>query len=118
MKSKNMKIEILEAKVIMEFLSEIGVGLIYNESSYYNIPVCDRRYSNVGFLTEFKKVKELNISNLMTKFTGGSVEARLNKNIETGYLIYVNEGHIASVEGYTYGDDLWPDKIHSIEVFH
>jgi hypothetical protein len=35
---------------------------------------------------------------------------------ETGYLVYIDDGYVTSVEGYTYGDE-WPDQIEQVELY-
>jgi hypothetical protein len=36
--------------------------------------------------------------------------------LETGYLIYIDDGFVTTVEGYTYGDE-WPHQIEQIELY-
>jgi hypothetical protein len=45
------------------------------------------------------------------------VKARLNASkLETGYVVYVDNGYLTTIEGYTYGDD-WPESIGSFELY-
>ena len=47
----------------------------------------------------------------------GKIGARLNvAKIETGYLVYVDDGYLTAVEGYTYGDE-WPNQIDRMELY-
>ena len=81
------------------------------------VNVVDRELSGLGFLAEFERSEELKLFDAEVSLRWGKVGARLNASkIETGYLVYVDDGYITAVEGYTYGDE-WPDEVEQIELY-
>jgi hypothetical protein len=72
-----------------------------------------RLFTGVGFYTYFRveaggtATADAHIS---------SVGAVLNNKILVGFTLFVREGRMDFLEGYTY-DSAWPDKIECYEVF-
>jgi len=82
------------------------------------INIKSRVMSGVGFLTEFEPSSELKLFGDEASLRWGEVGARLNAaRIETGYLVYVDGGHITAVEGYTYSGEEWPGRVDAIEWY-
>ncbi len=81
------------------------------------IDVIDREFTGVGFLTEFEPSEELKLFADGVTLRWGKVGARLNASkIETGYVVYVDNGYLTTIEGYTYGEE-WPERIDSFELY-
>jgi hypothetical protein len=68
-------------------------------------------------LTEFERSEDLKVFATGVSLRWGKIGARLNAaKLETGYLVYVDDGYVTTVEGYTYGDE-WPDQVEHIELY-
>jgi hypothetical protein len=81
------------------------------------VRVSDREFTGAGFLTEFEQSEELKLFDDGVSLRWGKVGARLNASrLETGYLVYVDDGYVTTVEGYTYGDE-WPNRVEQIELY-
>lgn len=111
-----MKINELEIAVLLQHLENIGFSIDHAAKTLAKLEVKDRTYSGVGFITEFKQQDELRIGRNNESYTGGEVGAKLNFSIDTGYLFYVKNDHLISIEGYTFGDS-WPEKLESVETY-
>jgi hypothetical protein len=104
-----MKLNDLEKFVIREFVNSQNLDISDLESKLHATEIEGRDFSAVGFLTDLRPT--LNIFLSGTSFTGGNVDVRINETIDTGYVLYIKNGYLEAIEGYTYGGDLWPSKI-------
>ena len=112
-----MKATELEKLVIRSMLTDHELKPVRLSVNFDAVLVSDRELTGVGFLTEFQPSEELKLFEVDVSLRWGKVGARLNASkVETGYLIYVDDGYVTSVEGYTYGDE-WPDQIDQIELY-
>jgi hypothetical protein len=80
------------------------------------VTVSAREFTGVGFLTELARSKELKLFDGGVSLRWGKVGARLNTSVETGYLLYIDDGYLTAMEGYTYGDE-WPARITEMEFY-
>lgn len=81
------------------------------------IELSNRAFTGAGFLTEFERSEELELFDAGVSLRWGKIGARLNTpRVETGYLVYVDNGYLTTVEGYTYGHE-WPDKVEHFELY-
>jgi hypothetical protein len=112
-----MKATELEQLVIGRLLADHELKPLRSAVNFDVVVVTDRELTGVGFLTEFERSEELKVFEAGVSLRWGSAGARLNASkIETGYLVYVDDGYITAVEGYTYGED-WPDQVQQIEIY-
>lgn len=112
-----MKISELEKAVIGSILADSELTPIKSTVNFDTVVVSDREFTGPGFMTEFERSEELKLFASGISLRWGNVGARLNASrLETGYLIYVDDGYVTAVEGYTYGD-VWPDHVDRIELY-
>jgi hypothetical protein len=112
-----MDVSELEMKVIERFLSDPNLTFLTPSLRWEATKVKDRSMTGAGFLTEFEHSEELKVLGNGVSLRWGKVGARLSSSkIETGYLVYVDDGYLTAVEGYTYGDE-WPPDIDRIEMY-
>jgi len=112
-----MKVTELEKAVLERMLNEGELSLLKSTVNFDVVRVRDREFTGAGFLTEFERSEELKLFDEATSLRWGKVGARLNPSkIETGYLIYVDNGYVTTIEGYTYGDE-WPHELVRIELY-
>lgn len=112
-----MKTSALEKAVIGRMLSDRELRPARSTVDFDKVTVSSREHTGPGFLTEFEPTEELKLFEDGVSLRWGNVGARLNASRqETGYLVYVDDGYVTAVEGYTYGDD-WPDQVEQIELY-
>jgi len=114
-----MKVNQLEMKVMNRFLKDPTLPILAkSQIDFDRVNVTDRDYTGAGFFTEFERSEALRLFAEGTSMRGGRVGARLNSDRrETGYLFYVDDGYLTTLEGYTYGGDEWPKEITEIEIY-
>ena len=107
----------LEKLVIESMLADRELKPVKSTVNLDAVVVVGREFTGVGFLVEYERSDELRVFGTGVKLRWGKVGARLNAaKIETGYLVYVDDGYVTAVEGYTYGDK-WPDQVKDIELY-
>lgn len=112
-----MKANSLERTVIEKMLADPGVNPIKHTVNFDSVIVIERRFTGVGFFTDFQYSQETKLFDSSVSLRWGKVGARLNESkLETGYLVYVDDGHITTIEGYTYGED-WPKQVEQVEWY-
>ena len=112
-----MKITELEKIVIERMLVDRTLKPVKLAVDFDRVSIRDREFTGAGFLTEFERSEELKLFDDKTSLRWGKVGARLNASeIETGYLIYVDDGFLTTIEGYTYGEE-WPHQIEQIDLY-
>jgi hypothetical protein len=114
---RNMKITELEKIVIERMLVDRTLKPVKLAVDFDRVSIRDREFTGAGFLTEFERSEELKLFDDKTSLRWGKVGARLNASeLETGYLIYVDDGFLTTIEGYTYGEE-WPHQIEQIDLY-
>ncbi|MCA9623177.1 MAG: hypothetical protein KC731_29360 [Myxococcales bacterium] len=112
-----MQLTDLETAVIESMLADKDVPAHELELRPEAVIVRSRKLTGVGFLTELQRSPQLKLFSDGVVMRWGRVGARLNATrIETGYLVYVDDGYLAAIEGYTYGDE-WPDTVAEFELY-
>ena len=111
-----MKLTELEKSVIESMLADVALSptrVLRTDA----VVVLDRELTGAGFITELRRSPELKLFGDSASMRWGRVGARLNAaKIETSYLLYVDDGYLTTVEGYTYGEE-WPSSIEEIELY-
>jgi hypothetical protein len=85
--------------------------------------VSGRQFTGVGFYVDFvvpDDVPRLDES-LGTKpdFAFGNVGALFeDANVEVGFVLFVRGGRVQMLEGYTYGDESWPEPEGKYRLFY
>ncbi len=107
------------------FLNELEIAVIKkffeseqmeSDSNLIDVQVVNRNFTPVGFFTRLEPSKVL-ISNFSKNFTGGRVGAIINNRIDVGFVMYIKDGFLKTIEGHIFGDELWPEKIDSFEIY-
>ncbi len=85
--------------------------------------VSDRRFTGVGFYVDFAipdDVPRLDESvGTKPNFAFGNVGAIFeDANVEVGFVLFVRDGRIHTLEGYTYGNDAWPEPQGKYRLFY
>lgn len=112
-----MKATELEKLVIGRMLADSELQPVKQTVNFDAVEAVDRELTGAGFLTEFGRSEEMKLFDTGVSLRWGKVGARLNSSkVETGYLVYVDDGYVTTIEGYTYGEE-WPDKVEEIELY-
>ena len=111
-----MKLTPLEAAVIRCLLADPNINLERTTLDFDAVTVGSREFTGVGFLTELARAEQLKLFDDGVSLRWGNVGARLNASVETGYLLYIDDGYLTAIEGYTYGDE-WPSGITEMEFY-
>jgi hypothetical protein len=101
--------EIFEKKLMEMLLAGEDNVLNKLRKQYESAKVTSREFSNVGFYTSFSMQNEHDFSLGDKTFHIGDVDGVIN-GIEgaVGFILYIKNGIISLLEGYTNAIDKWP----------
>ena len=106
----------LEKMVLKKCLESFDVYIKEEKLFFSDIQITERRFTGVGFFTDIEESEKLRIEAKNPPRVWGDFYARLNSTDDTGYLVFIENGYINCIEGYTY-EEVWPENIHKIEEF-
>ena len=111
-----MKLEQIEKGILQQFLN-YQYPYLSDKINFDSLNIKKRIFTGVGFLTHLKKDPLLKITDENESYEWGKIGAKINDNkIDIGFLIYVKNGFIDAIEGYTY-DREWPSEILNVEFY-
>ncbi len=110
----------------IEFENKVMNALLKGESEVLQIlrrqyeaaRIESREFTGVGFFTDFiiddQKLK-LNID----KFNFGDVYGGYNENdLKIGFILFIENGYISSLEGYVLEDIIWPENYNILNLYY
>lgn len=107
----------LEKIIMGRLLNDPALKPVKAAIDFGRVVVVERNMTGAGFFTGFERSDELKMFDASVSLRWENVGARLNASgLETGYIAYVDDGYLRTLEGYTYGEE-WPENISSIEVY-
>ncbi len=74
-----------------------------------------REYTGHGYYTNFDNVRDSVLIDGFFKKELGMVSAILNDECTVGFVLFIRDGRISQLEGYTFGDD-WPSMINAYVI--
>lgn len=81
------------------------------------VKVIERAFTGIGVMTSLEQCEGLRLFDKGVALRWGEIGARLNADrLETGYVVYVDDGYVNTIEGYTYGRD-WPREVDRFELY-
>lgn len=91
---------------IIAYATPVAAQIAYQ---YARARVARRELSGVGFFSHFEVPPDV------PKITPASLEVSLHATLSgspdaIGVTLFVRDGRLAWLEGYTYGNDSWPDR--------
>jgi hypothetical protein len=116
MTSSSVELSEIERIVIKQFLASIGVSIESETDFFSDLSIRNREFTGVGFVTDLELSVKLQVSEKSESYKWSDLGAKLNSSIDTGYLVYVENGYVTAIEGYTYVED-WPCSIFKIETY-
>ncbi len=112
-----MKMTKLEKTIIESMIGDSELTLANPKIHLHKMIVTNREFTGAGFFTEIQRSPDTRLFDEGLSMHWGRVGARLNADaIKTGYLVYVEDGYVTLIEGYTYGDE-WPTEMEGIELY-
>lgn len=106
----------LESAVLELLLSGDHKILVALREQLKCATVRSRERTGVGFFTNFSLPDDITIESMRTdkRLVLGDVDGVIN-GIDVGFLLFVKNGKLEFLEGFTY-DDPWPNKDEHFEV--
>jgi hypothetical protein len=113
-----VKTTALETAVIEAMLADRELPPHRKSFDVAQLLVASRDMTGAGFLTQFASSTEaVRAFEPGVSLRWGKVGARINdERMETSYVVYVDDGWLNAIEGYTYGDE-WPANVDRFEVY-
>lgn len=115
MENTNHKLTDLEREVLKYFLERNSIDKEYFGKDLEDLKVTNREMTGVGFFTYVSTTKSFRETRLESLRWGGT-RATLNDNLDVGFLIYIDNYTLTTIEGYTYGSTVWPELITSFTI--
>lgn len=103
-----MRLNQLEAEVLKKFLQKVGGIAVECDELLSTIVVSSRDETGKGVFTEVEESRLLRIATDSESPTSGNIGAYLNGTIFVGFLFYIENGYIETIEAFTYGGEDWP----------
>ncbi len=84
---------------------------------YKRVHIECRDFTGVGFFTDF--IVPNNVLHIIepVEYGYGDVDATINDVYGYGFVLFIKDGLMTCLEGYTWQDS-WPDTIYSYNLFH
>jgi hypothetical protein len=103
--------------VLDELLDRPGEPFTTLRDQLAHASVAAREFTGVGFFTRFSISTDAPVRRDLPSTELGDVGARI-AGLEhgAGFVLFVRDGVISQLEGYTYGDTPWPDSTTEFSV--
>jgi hypothetical protein len=108
----------LESAVLEKLLQKHGQPFDTIRDQLAHASVSSREFTGVGFFTHFSIPPEAPVRRDLASAELGNVSAKI-RGLEdgAGFLLFIRDGAISFLEGYTYGGAAWPNLITEFSVF-
>jgi hypothetical protein len=103
----------LENQVLEKLLHGPDEVLTILRQQVKQMQVSSRKMTGVGFFTKFVVSPDVCVPGRPTFKLGDVNGAADNVNHGLGFLLYVKDGALSMLEGYTY-DEPWPDEVRGL----
>lgn len=89
------------------------------QEQYKRSTVKSREFTGVGFYTTFTLDKNVPKAEYKNTFQIGDVIGEVKGiNNGIGFILFIKDGLINILEGYTYGDEKWPESIEEYKLLY
>ncbi|MBV1865387.1 MAG: hypothetical protein KUG74_13290 [Rhodobacteraceae bacterium] len=108
------KLTKLEISVLREFCENFPE---YFDKSFDfdTVENSERSFSGKGFMTELPTIPEFQTATHIDRLVWDKATATINGSILVGFLVFLEDGHLSAVEGFTFGES-WPEMIMNFEI--
>jgi hypothetical protein len=108
----------LESAVLDKMLAKSGEPFDTIRDQLAHASISSRKFTGVGFFTHFMIPSEAPVRRNLARAEIDGVGAKIpGLQDGAGFLLFIRDGVISFLEGYTYGDASWPDPITEFSVF-
>jgi hypothetical protein len=108
----------LESAALERLLDRPGEGYEFLRQQLPRLTVADRKFTGIGFFTHFALYPSTAIQSIQLESPISGAAAELpGLEHRVGFLLFLQEGAIHTLEGYTHGDDVWPERTDEFRVF-
>src|SRR6266436_4026775 len=108
----------LEAAVLNKLLAKPGEPFDTIRQQLAHASVSSRKFTGAGFFTRFAIPPDAPVRRDLQSTELGGIGAKIpGLQDGAGFLLFIRDGVISFLEGYTYGDAAWPDPITEFSVF-
>jgi hypothetical protein len=114
----DLKLTDLEMAIMVELINKRPADRDVFLQQLHNCQVVSRKNTGCGFYTTLKVDPHV--------LASGSKERELVQGAHiscpelahgAGFILYLEGGYLHMLEGYTFADDQWPEKVSSFQVF-
>ena len=103
---------------VMKMLLEGQDEFLYKlRIQFESSEILSEEESGVGIFVDFESHKDqIELEPIKGRIIFGDVIGMIQKKPIVGFLLYIEDGLITTLEGYTLGDELWLDNEDEIEL--
>lgn len=107
-------------KNVMELLLAGEDDIFVKMREQYRVAtIASREFTGVGFFTRFSIPQSGDLCLDTNEFYFGDVDGRINgQEGAVGFVLFVRDGYIFALEGYTSAVDQWPDSYEQIDLYY
>jgi hypothetical protein len=114
----NSKFIELENEIMKMLLEGQNDTFAILRRQYSNSTVASREFSSVGFFISFSVPEDIDKLQEKESFHLGGVTGQINGVTNgVGFILYIRNGVIKLLEGYTYGEEKWPEKLTEYKLY-
>ncbi|BBB90464.1 hypothetical protein [Methylomusa anaerophila] len=111
------KFEEFERKVIEKLLNGEDNILKTLRNQYRKANIKNREFSGSGFFTTFDVPDDATRLEILKSFHFGDVLGQCDGVKDgIGFVLFIKNGAMNCLEGYTYGDDKWPETLENYQL--
>jgi hypothetical protein len=108
----------LESAVLDKMLAKSGEPFDTIRDQLANASVSSRQFTGAGFFTHFAIPSVAPVRRDLASTEIADVGAQIpGLQHGAGFVLFIRDGVISLLEGYTYGDAAWPERITDFSVF-
>jgi hypothetical protein len=108
----------LESAVLDKLLAQTGEPFDTIRAQLSHASVSSRKFTGVGFFTHFAIGSDAAVRRDLPSAELSGVGAEVaGLSDGAGFLLFIRDGVVSFLEGYTYGDAVWPETITEFSVF-
>jgi hypothetical protein len=114
MMQHEIKFKDFELKVMTKLLEGDDPVLLALRKQYAKAIVEKRKFTGVGFYSDFYFKEQIEPVEICKNFTFGDVTGTIN-DIVIDFVLFIRNGKIAMLEGFSFGVP-WPEHIYTLEL--
>lgn len=109
------KLNSFEKALLAAFVGDDSIPRLTVPLDVDALRVKERSTTGSGFVSELCDSKAARVfPDGVSLRWGDGVLATVNEREEVGVVVYVDDGRVAALEGYTFGGDPWPARVSTV----